>query len=227
MGYQRRVHGLLITIAAAMALLALSRAITDAIMLYFVSDRHRYGILKFQQTQHFGEFRDMQAAQRAQMKDLGLEYDETQQKPCPVPDFLSDIFEEFRDRESLFGIVTLKEIEELIMQKSANTLDVKNTSSSSWQLDILAVMVRHEMRLNRLDGIDQYNLDRQSKDRLAKFYKAWEHHYWTREGWGQDIFRAGNLRRPPPVSPDVRVNSRDSREGKENGFNHTYIALKA
>merc|ERR1712139_464442 len=105
-------------------------------------------------------------------------YDELDQKPCPVADFLSDLFEDF-DGEADF-VDALPQIEKAVLGKSQNTF---SNSRTNYFLDTLAVIVRHEQRLNRLDGMDEHNLGGHSKDRMANFYAAWETHYWSREGW--------------------------------------------
>merc|ERR1712070_633053 len=182
---QFSAQSLLVTLTTALTLLALSSKFTDSVLAYGLEDSDKYNILKFQPTQHFKELRALQRAQKQEMQDKGKSYDEKDSKPTPTGDWLSDLFEEFKDEHYS---TKLEEIDAFLSKESKKTLAVDK--SNSWLMDTLAVMIRHEQRLNRMDGMDENNLGKSSSDRSAKFYRAWESHYWMRKGWGERTFNA-------------------------------------
>jgi len=201
---QAQIHGqvrsfafgmLLRVVTTGMALLAASQIMTNMIMLHIMADKDKYNILKFQPTQAFDKLRKLQKKQK---QHYGEAYDELNHKPAPVADFLSDIFEPFKGDltskppEEVKGIFHAVE-EEVIKRtndrlKPDSALDqIELEKRKSWWLDILSTFIRHEQRLNRLDGMDEHNLGAQSEEKMAKFYAAWEEHYWDRQGWHPDL----------------------------------------
>eukprot|EP00747_Dinoflagellata_sp_TGD_P146115 gnl/TRDRNA2_/TRDRNA2_176649_c3_seq2.p1 gnl/TRDRNA2_/TRDRNA2_176649_c3~~gnl/TRDRNA2_/TRDRNA2_176649_c3_seq2.p1 ORF type:complete len:170 (+),score=19.10 gnl/TRDRNA2_/TRDRNA2_176649_c3_seq2:71-511(+) len=51
--------------------------------------------------------------------------------------------------------------------------------------DNFAILVKHEQRLNRLDALDENNLGKSSRDKMAQFLRLWETKYW-RQDLGED-----------------------------------------
>jgi hypothetical protein len=183
-----RFSALLTTITTALALLAAPVSVTDAVMLYVLEDKDKFTILKYQPTQDFSELRALQTAQKMETEARGAKYDEVEQKPTPDGDFLSDIFERFRNAH--WNPDMLVDVDRSLIEQSQSRLC--GGQPRSWLLDTLAVMIRHEQRLNRVDGMDEHNLRTDSPDKMAAFYKTWSKHYWMRSGYrSSDILDNG------------------------------------
>lgn len=199
---------LLQVITTAMALLAGSRMVTNFLMLYLLADRQKFRLLKFQPTLNFPLLREIKDAQRSFARASYVEYNEVEHKPQPASDFLSDIFEDFADD----ACPDMLEVEQTILERTERKLS--SFHSSSWWLDILALVVRHEQRLNRLDGSDESNLGFLKigchGEKMAYFYRAWEKHYWQRSGMHSVI----DIMNRHSEQHDSGYRSRESRQSE-------------
>jgi hypothetical protein len=175
------IRDLLLELTTALALLAASATVTDLIMLRLLNDKDKFNILKYQPTQHFSKLRDLQDAQKSDLQAKRKIYDERENKPCPQSDFLSDVLKDvdWSDPEAL----------RYAMNVDALTEKAK-AGDREWLLSSLAVAIRHEQRLNRLDALDENNLGKSSEERMAYFTAAWERWYWEKEGYGAAVINA-------------------------------------
>lgn len=177
------LNNLIMVLTTGLALLTASRVLTNFIMVYLMEDSVKYFILKYQPTMHFNHVRDMRDEHR---KVLGDEYHIAEHKFSATSDVLSDIFAPFVDQPKL----NLADVEAEVLRRTKETFGRRDETGTltgrSWWLDLLAVLVRHEQRLNRLDATDETNLGKASggvhHEKMAEFLRAWEVQYWRSEG---------------------------------------------
>eukprot|EP00425_Heterocapsa_triquetra_P016203 CAMPEP_0195142608 /NCGR_PEP_ID=MMETSP0448-20130528/164903_1 /TAXON_ID=66468 /ORGANISM="Heterocapsa triquestra, Strain CCMP 448" /LENGTH=557 /DNA_ID=CAMNT_0040181009 /DNA_START=268 /DNA_END=1941 /DNA_ORIENTATION=- len=127
----------------------LAATVTDYVMMWGMSYKAKYTILKYQPTADFGKFRDSMGRLQRQHGDR---YDPMDHKPLAHADILNDLTERKRPLEDD---------------------------------ELLLILLKFEQRLNRLDGLDEFNahcLDEDErtsdkKDKGAAYLHNYEKNY--------------------------------------------------
>eukprot|EP00747_Dinoflagellata_sp_TGD_P146117 gnl/TRDRNA2_/TRDRNA2_176649_c4_seq1.p1 gnl/TRDRNA2_/TRDRNA2_176649_c4~~gnl/TRDRNA2_/TRDRNA2_176649_c4_seq1.p1 ORF type:complete len:297 (-),score=32.93 gnl/TRDRNA2_/TRDRNA2_176649_c4_seq1:126-1016(-) len=146
---------LLQVLTTAFTLLAISTFITEGIMLRCMGHNH-YRILKYQPSQHFSKIRTYKEMLKT-TKHL---------RTSPQANVL---------RQFIGSKDAVKQ-----MWKCRDFLGFEASLKSAQLpfIDLLAILVKHEQRLNRIDATDDQSLGKGSKTTMAYFLRLWETRYW-------------------------------------------------